>query len=74
MSIICPAELTGKHILTECIHHILVKYAYYKNDIKKLFENVEIDEIIFYPKAVNKQKRYKNRLAELEHLKKDEVK
>ena len=58
MGSICQAALIAKHILIECTYLTLVRYEYYKeNNIKKLFETVEIDKIIFYLTAVNVYKK-----------------
>ena len=58
ISTICQATLTVKHIFTECTHLAPVKHKYYKeNNIKKLFENVEINKIISDLKSLNIYKK-----------------
>ena len=60
MCSIYQATLTVIHILTECTHLVPVRHKYYENNIKNLFENIEINKM--YLKAINiyKKKIWRN--------------
>ena len=49
----CQTPLTVEHILTECIDYLPIRKKYYKtNNLKKLFQKINTNNIFFYLKKI----------------------